>query len=110
LARIPGVRRAEAFRVTPVRLRNAQRERSVALTGRRSDALLRRLVDLDGLAYSLPPAGLVLDAHLANQLAVAPADTVTVELLEQGGRTERVPVAATIREMVGVSAYMEADM
>jgi putative ABC transport system permease protein len=108
LARIEGVSRAEPFRTTVVRLRNAQHVRTVAVSGRRTDDVLRRLVDMDGRIYALPPVGVVLGASVADALGVRAGDTVRAELLERGNRTVHLVVAATIEEMIGATAYMEA--
>jgi putative ABC transport system permease protein len=57
----------------------------------------------------LPPYGILLTDHLASTLGASPGDLLTVEVLEGQRRVLEVPLAATIKEFVGVSAYMQLD-
>lgn len=107
LARLDGVTAIESYRATGVRLRNGHRERRVPLIGTAAGARLHRLVDMRGRIYSVPPDGLVLTRALARALDLAPGDTAIVELIERGGRSVRLPVAGTVDEMLGTSAYLE---
>jgi len=107
LASLHGVRRVEPFRSVPVRLRHGHRSRQLAVTGLEPGGELRRIVDLDGRVYGVPPAGLVLTTTLGRTLHVSRGDTVTLELVERGGAERRVPVVALVDEMLGVAAYMD---
>lgn len=109
LARLPGVMRIEPFRVVPARLRARQRSRRVALQGVEVNGELHRLVGADMKTVTLPPKGLVLTAKLAELLAVKPGEMVTVELLEGNRAIRRVPVVATVDELIGTSAYINID-
>lgn len=102
----PGVTGGEPFRSTAVRLRNAQHVRSTQLLGLDQDGRLRRLIDMHGRRYALPPGGLVLPSGMASALGLRAGDSVIVELMELGGVRRRVPVAATIEEMIGATAYV----
>ncbi len=104
LAGLPGVRVVELRRALPVRLRHAGRQRTLTVTGLEPGARMRRLVDLRGRTYTLPPDGLVLSARLARQLAVRRGDTLDADLLERG-TTRRVVVAATLDEPTAPNAY-----
>ena len=55
----------------------------------------------------LPPEGLLLSARLASRLGVRVGDPVAVELLEGDRTSWSVPVAGTVRDLVGMSAYLQ---
>ncbi|HEY0787109.1 MAG TPA: ABC transporter permease, partial [Thermoanaerobaculia bacterium] len=107
LARLPGVLKVEPFRTVPVRLVAGHREKLTALMGMTPDAELRRLADSGGRAVRLPPDGLVMSAKLAEILAIAPGDEVTVEVLEESRPVRRIPLVATFDDLIGVSVYMD---
>ncbi|HWW75739.1 MAG TPA: FtsX-like permease family protein [Pyrinomonadaceae bacterium] len=107
LERLPGVLRAETFRAVPVRLRSGHRLRRVGLTGVEPGGELFRLVDKDFKVHRVPPEGLVLTTELAKVLGVRPGQDVTVEVLEGARPVREVTVAATVDELVGLSAYMD---
>jgi putative ABC transport system permease protein len=109
IADLPGVMRAEPFRVVPVRLRYAHRARRVALTGLVDGSGLRRLLDRRLRAVPLPPDGVVLTSKLADILRVGPGDILTVEVLEGSRPVRRVRVAGLVDELIGLSAYMRID-
>jgi len=108
LARLPNVTRVETFRSVPVRLHVGHLSRQIALTGVATDQRLRRILGQDGRAVVLPAEGLVLTSALADALGVEPGDSVLVEVLE--GRRQRavLPVAGTVDELLGLSAYLPA--
>jgi putative ABC transport system permease protein len=107
LAALPGVMRAEPFRSVPIRLSRGHRAKRLALVGLASDAQLRRPVDEHLRAVSLPEEGLVLTSYLAERLEVKPGELLTVEVLDESRPTREVPLAATIDEPLGVTAYMD---
>jgi putative ABC transport system permease protein len=107
LARLPGVLNVEPFRTVPVRLVAGHREKLTALMGVMPGAELRRLADSSGREIPLPPAGLVMSAKLAEVLAIAPGDELTVEVLEESRPVRRIPLAATFDDLIGVSVYMD---
>jgi putative ABC transport system permease protein len=106
LAAIAGVTRVELTRVAAVRLRNAQRERSVAIQGVEATAELRRFIGADGGLHALPAGGLVVTKNLARALDVRAGEELRVELLERA-LTRRVVVAGILDESIGLAAYME---
>ncbi|MGE5190683.1 MAG: ABC transporter permease, partial [Gemmatimonadota bacterium] len=68
IAALPGVLRAEPFRMVPVRLRVGNRSRRTAIQGILEGGDLQRLLD-DRLApVALPRGGIALEEHLANLL------------------------------------------
>jgi putative ABC transport system permease protein len=107
LAHLPGVLRLEPFRAVPVRLRAGHRERQVAIVGLRPEREIFRVLDDKERPVALPPGGLVLSEKLADLLGVGPGGTVTVEVLEGQRPVRELSVAATLRDYVGKSAYMD---
>jgi putative ABC transport system permease protein len=78
----------------------------VAITGLPADPRLNRVIDAGGRPVELPPAGLVLSEKLAEVLAVAPGDRLTVEVLEGRRPVREVAVARVVEEYLGTAAYM----
>ena len=107
LARMPGVLAIEPFRMVPVRLVHGHREKRMALTGVDPGGELRRLLDADGRIVPLPPDGLVMSSKLAEILGAKPGDEITVEVLEESRPVERVRLAATFDDLVGLSVFMD---
>jgi putative ABC transport system permease protein len=107
IAALPGVAQSEVFRAVAVRLHAGHHERQIAIIGLERGGTLRRLVDLHGDVFDIPPAGLTLSATLGRVLGVRVGDTLVVDVLERGGTSRRVVVAALLDEIIGTSAYME---
>jgi putative ABC transport system permease protein len=109
LARLPGVRQAEAVRVIPVRLRAGSRSYRTSVTGVTDEGRLLRIVD-GSLRESKPaPGGMILTTRLAKRLGVAAGDKVAVELLEGRRVKAEVRVSATVRELAGMNAWMRLE-
>ena len=109
LAHLPGVQRAETMRAIPVRLVAGHRHYRTALTGLADDANLQRIIDRD-LRESKPvPGGVLLTTRLANRLGVVPGDMLVAEMLEGKRIKAEVRVAGTVRELVGMNAYMTLE-
>jgi putative ABC transport system permease protein len=109
LARLPGVRRVETFRVVPVRIRAGHLWRRVPLMAIDDDGELRRLVQRDRSIVPIPPRGVVLTQMLADELEVGRGSRVRMELLEGRRLTIEANVVATANEMLGVAAYGRKD-
>jgi putative ABC transport system permease protein len=109
LASLPGVLRAEAVRAAPVRLRAGPRSRLTSIQGIDADAELFGLVAMDGRAASLPEAGLLVSAKLAETLDVRPGDWVEAEFLDGKRPVVRMMIAATLEDFAGLSAYLRRD-
>jgi putative ABC transport system permease protein len=78
--------------------------------GLASQPRLNRVLDVrDMTAVALPPNGLVLSSRLADVLDAGPGDVVTMEVLEGRRPVRDVVVVDTIKEFMGISAYMEID-
>jgi putative ABC transport system permease protein len=107
IARLPGVTQVESGRDVAVRFVNGHLWERGTIQGQAARPELRRIVDVDGRASLPPQDGLMMTDRLADKLGLRIGDTVTVEVLEGRRATLRLPLAATVREMMGLNAYME---
>jgi putative ABC transport system permease protein len=108
LAALPGVTQVEGYRDVPAILRNGQYRHRAALYGIQPQGELHRSLDSTLQPVAVPPGGVVLTDHLANQiLHVKPGDLLTVEILEGSRPVRQVPVLGITRQYLGVSAYMQ---
>lgn len=107
LYHLPGVLRAEPFRVVPARLRFGHYHKLSGINGVEPTSELRRLLDSHQRPVTLPPEGLVLSKKLADTLQAQLGDRLTVEVLEGARPTRTVPVTGIFDELVGISAYMD---
>ncbi len=105
-ARLPGVMRAEPFRITAVRLGSGHRSRRLALSGLPRDGQLAKTLDRRLEPVLPPPHGLMISGRLADLLNVRIGDTVEVVLLEHGHRRVRVTVTDLAQNLVGLTAVM----
>ena len=109
VARLPGVAMTESSRGVPVRLVHGHRSERTQIRGTPEQPLLSRIVDVDNRAYAPPAEGLMLTDRLADKLGLRVGDTVRAEVLEGRARTLVLPLVATVREMMGLNAYMRRD-
>jgi putative ABC transport system permease protein len=109
LGRLPGVIGTEAFRAVPVRLRTGQRTYRTAILGLPRGGRLHRIVESDRRERRAPETGLLVSSILAHILDVRPGDQVTVEVLEGTRPTRVATVAGVSNELLGSTAYMEAE-
>ena len=107
LRALPGVHHVETYRTVPVRLVHERREYRTAVLGLDAAPRLRGLIDADHRPVAAPAGGLLLTGYLADHLGVAPGDHLEMEIMEGHRRTVMAPLAATVDEPIGVSAYME---
>jgi putative ABC transport system permease protein len=108
LARLPGVIAVESGRNVSVRFVNGHLSERGQIQGLAPRPELRRVIDMDNREASrLEDAGLVMTDRLAAKLNLRIGQRVRVEVLEGRQRSVDVPLAATVREMMGLSAYME---
>jgi putative ABC transport system permease protein len=109
LLRLPGVKAVEASRFVAVTLVNGHRRERSQIRGYASIPELYRIVDVD-LRQTLPAGdGIVLTDRLADKLGLRVGDVVQAEVLEGRTRTLHLVVDATVREMMGLNAYMNRD-
>jgi putative ABC transport system permease protein len=107
IGRLPGVLAVEPYRAVAVRLRHGPRSERVAISGLEPGAALHRALDARLRPAAIPPDGLVLSTKLAELLAAAPGDVLTVEVLEGRRPLRRIPVAALVEEYIATPAYMD---
>ncbi|MGE0311687.1 MAG: ABC transporter permease [Lautropia sp.] len=107
LARIPGVLAVEAGRDVPVRFVHGHLERRGVVQGYAASPELRRIIDVDGRPAMPRADGLVLTDRLADRLGAKVGDLLEVEVLQGRIRTLSLPLVATVREMMGLNAYIE---
>jgi putative ABC transport system permease protein len=109
LLRLPGVKAVESSRFVPVTLVNGHRRERSQIRGYASVPDIYRIVDVD-LRQTLPAGdGIVLTDRLADKLGLRVGDVVQAEVLEGRTRTLNLVVDATVREMMGLNAYMNRD-
>jgi putative ABC transport system permease protein len=107
LARLPGVRQVESTRFVPVALSHGHRRERGLIRGYAARPELYRVIDVAGRETLLEGRGLVLTDRLADKLGLRVGDTVQVDVLLGAPRTLQLPVAGTVREMMGLNAYIE---
>ncbi|MFO0458097.1 MAG: ABC transporter permease [Burkholderiales bacterium] len=107
IARLPGVIAVESGRDVAVRFVGAHRVERGQVRGRVAVPDLNRIVDVDGRVVVPPDDGLLMTDRLAAKLGLAVGDTVRIEVLEGARRTLEVPIAGTVRETMGLNAYIE---
>jgi putative ABC transport system permease protein len=109
LAREPGVLAVEGQRIVPVRLRAGHRSYLTSVIGLPPDSELRRPHDSDRRPIDVAANGITLTRRLAERLDTVPGNILTVEVLEGRRRIVDLPVAASVDEPIGMSAYMQID-
>jgi putative ABC transport system permease protein len=107
VARLPGVTAVEASRFVPVTFVNGHRRERGMIRGYAPRAELYRVIDVDRRETLLDGRGLVLTDRLAQKLGLQVGDLVQVVVLEGRERTLHLRVDATVREMMGLNAYMD---
>ena len=106
LQRLPGVTQVESLRMVPVLLSHGHRRERALLRGYAPRPELYRVLDVEQRALLLDGRGLVLTDRLADKLGLRPGDPVRLEVLEGRERVLSLPLAGTVREMMGLNAYM----
>lgn len=107
LSRLPGVTAVESTRLVEVELVHGPRRERALVRGYAPRAELYRVIDVDNRQVLLDQRGLLLTDRLADKLGVRPGDRVRAELLTGAPRTVVLPVAGTVRDMMGLNAYMD---
>jgi putative ABC transport system permease protein len=106
---LPGVKAAESSRFVAVTLVNGHRRERSQIRGYATVPELYRIIDVHGRETRPAGDGLVLTDRLADKLELRVGDTVLAEVLEGRPRTLRLVVDATVREMMGLNAYMNRE-
>jgi len=107
LLRLPGVRDVETTRFVAVDFVHGHRRERSLIRGHAPRASLFRVIDGEGRQTVLDGRGLILTDRLADKLGVRPGDHLQVEVLEGRARTLDLVVGGTVREMMGLNAYMD---
>ena len=107
LARLPGVAAVESLRMLPVNFIHGHRRERSLIRSYAPRAELYRVIDADGRQTLLEGRGLVLTDRLAAKLGVRPGDTVLAEVLQGRPQTLALRVGGTVREMMGLNAYLD---
>jgi len=97
----------ESTRFVPVAFVNGHRRERSLIRGYAARPELYRVIDVERRETLLDGRGLVLTDRLADKLGLRVGDTVLVEVLEGRERTLEMKVDATVREMMGLNAYMD---
>lgn len=106
-AQLPGVLRAEPYRVVAVRLKHGHRSRRLSIQGQPSGMDLSRILDKNHTPISLPESGLVVSERVAELLSIKRGDTIQVDILEGRRGTKNVTVTDIITSYFGLLAYMD---
>jgi putative ABC transport system permease protein len=77
------------------------------LQGKRTEPELQRIVGLPFEVFQVPADGLLLTDRLAKKLNVQVGDNVQVELMEGRRDVHTLRVSATVKELMGMNAYLE---
>ncbi len=107
IARLPEVTQVESGRDVAVRFVHGHRIERGSIQGYDATPMLRRIVDLEQRQTLPSRDGLLLTDRLAEKLGLQVGDRVRVETLEGRQIVREIPVSATVREMMGLNAYME---
>lgn len=105
--RLPQVTAVEGARSVTARLVHGARSWRGSVQGRSADPQLQRIVDAEQRSHAPPQDGLLLTDRLAERLQLKSGDVVRVELLEGRRQVLELPVMGTVREMMGMGAYIE---
>jgi len=103
------VLRAEPYRSVAVRLKHEHLSRQLSIVGKPKDMDLSRVLDRANRPISLPPHGLVINAHVAQLLRVGRGDLLEVEILEGRRGVRWVSVADIVNSHFGLTAFMDLE-
>lgn len=106
---LPGVRRAEPYRVVPGRLHANGREQDVSIYGLPPSGVLRRIVDTRFTVVRPPPDGVVISSWLAMQFGLRRGEPLAIEVREGRRRIVTAHIVAIVDEPYGGSVYLALD-
>ncbi|MFN9728250.1 FtsX-like permease family protein [Acidovorax sp.] len=109
LARLPGVLQVEAGRRVAVRFRHGARTQDGLIDGRAAAPSLQRVFDVDGRQALAGTQGVLMSDRLASKLGLRVGDTVEIEVREGRRAVVHAVVENTVRDMMGLNAYMRRD-
>jgi putative ABC transport system permease protein len=105
--RMPGVVAQEPYRIVAAKLHLGRNMERVGIIGMDRETVLRRVLDPDLQAVTLPGTGLVLSVKLAEMMGAQRGDSITVETLEGRRRSVELPVTLIVDEYIAAPVYME---
>ena len=109
LARLPGVLQVEAGRRVAVRFRHGARTQDGLIDGRAAAPSLQRVFDVDGRQALAGTQGVLMSDRLASKLGLRVGDVVEIEVREGRRAVVHAVVENTVRDMMGLNAYMRRD-
>jgi len=109
MKRLQGVYYGESYRSVPVRMNSAHRSYLTGIQGYPVDMKLRKLLDTNEKATTVPAAGMMLTDKLGEILKVERGDIITVDFLDGSRRSASIPIAGFISQYLGVSGYMNIE-
>ncbi len=102
-----GVGYAEGYRVVPVRFRNGNRTYKTVINGIERGSRLRRILDVNLKAHTLPPEGIILTDYFREVLGIKAGDMLYVEILEGSKPIRQVPVVGFVQQYIGLMGFMD---
>ena len=109
IARMPGVIVAEGSLDVGARLSAGAHHYRTAIQGLDPQGTLRRALDAELDPIPIPEDGVLLTDRLAQRLGVGVGDRIHVEVLTGKRRQRYVIVFGTVRDLIGLSAYMDRE-
>jgi len=107
IKRLPGIIKAEPFRIVPVKITNGIHKKRTILTGKPNNADLSRIIDLNLNPIELPKSGIAISQMLADILNVEISDTITIELLDGSDKILELQISQIMQQFMGLGIYME---
>ncbi len=107
IQQLPGVLKVEAMRALPANLIFKHYSKRGSIIGLERAPDLRRIIDSELKAVSLPLDGVVLSEKLAEILNIQLGDILTVDVLEERRPVLKIPVVGITQEFIGTGAYMD---
>jgi putative ABC transport system permease protein len=104
---LPGVLRAEPYRVVPTRVAVGTRLHDVILLGLPAGGVLRNAVDNAYHVDPVPPDGAIVTAWLAHELGLRRGDLLPLEIRENRRRVVTVRAVDWLDEPLGAAVYMD---
>jgi len=108
-SRLPGIERAEPLFNLSCTFRHRNHSRKGAIVGIRSDSRLNVPHNRKGRKVPVPSQGLLVPDRLARDLEVEAGDWIEVIPVRGGTGPLRLPVARTIRSMMGLQVFADFD-
>ncbi len=105
--RLPGVTAVEGARGIGVRFVNQHHEHRGSILGLDAAHELRQIVDVKQRVFELPVDGFIITDRMAHKLDINVGELLRFELLEGEREVLSVPVVGTVKEMMGMNAYIE---